>query len=213
MAKVLVFDLETDGLSTASSCVLEFAYMLWDSDTGSTESDVMYFNIDHEVPFAASRVNGLTRTKLAALSSGLYFDERMDEIRGVFHKAGVLVGHNAEEFDIPMIMSNFRKYGSSLSRSVEGRERIWKTYDTMVHAKDVVPRAQHKGHHTGNRKYYGPKLTTAYAWICNNVYKKNPSDMDGIFNATYSTQGSAHEALYDVWMTFVLYKGLLAMKV
>ena len=211
MAKALIFDTETTGLSTESSKVLEFAYMLLDHETGNVEHDVMYFNTDEEVPAAASIVNGLTRAKLGSLSSGLYFDERLEEMREVFHKADILVGHNIKSYDIPLMMSNFRMYGQSLSKLPDGKEKVWQTYDTMLHAKDLVPRAQHKAHSGGRSVYYGPKLVTTYAWICKVAYGKTASDMDAIFNTTYSTQGCAHEALYDVWMSFVAYKGLLAL--
>lgn len=215
MAKYLIFDTETDGLTTTgpdsgTANILEFAYILYDEDSGDISHGQMYFNTDHEIPYGASKVNGLTRSKLAHLSHGIYFDERIEDIQKVFHSADILVGHNSDSYDLPLMFSNFRKYGKSLSRTAEGVEKIWDTYDTMLHAKSVVPRRPNYGN--SKRPYYGPKLVTAYAWVANNLYRKTASDLDKLFEQTFELTGTAHEAFYDVWMTFCVFKALKGLE-
>lgn len=210
MPKYMVFDIETTGLDVQTAKVLELGYILWNSETRESTHGKMYFNTDDEVPYKAAAVNGLSKHKLQMLSNGCYFEDRLEEIKKVFHSADVLVGHNIEAYDLPIVKNNCIACGDRLSRSPDGTLKTWKTYDTLIHSKGVLDNGSQRGAQFRGR-YYGPKLKVAYASVCNKVYRQKPSDLDALFTRDYGTVGQAHEALYDVWMTFVVFRGLLML--
>lgn len=208
MAKHLIFDLEASGLSTQTANILEFAYIIWDDEQSSLEHGRQYFMTDDEVPYGASKVNGLTKARLDVLSSGMYFEDYVDSIKALFATADVIVGHNVISFDMPMLSHSCQRAKNPLNLDSDGNTRMWKMYDTMIHAKEIMPRLPNQ-----RGVYHGPRLTNFYAHVCRTVYKHSTTDLDNMFETTCSTQGAAHEGLYDVWMTYIGYRALLSLRV
>ena len=208
--KAFIFDLEATGLDVMTSDVCSIGYIIYDTEENKSSSSLQYFAIDHEVPYSASKVNGLTQAKLEALSNGTTFLDYSDELLDIMRGCDILVGHNSNSFDIPLLRANFARAGrrmvkdeakfvNKLSTLTDLSNIGWDTFDTIVAGKAFM--------HLNTK--YGPKLGVLYNEVCSKLYHTTKENMDKIFASTRGKSGSVHEADYDVWMTFVIFRAFL----
>lgn len=69
------------------------------------------FATPYEVPADASRVNGLTRSKLNELSGGLSLEQSKSLIESYLYSGYNLIGYNINKYDLPVINSNVMNIG------------------------------------------------------------------------------------------------------
>lgn len=126
----VVFDLETTGLSPARDEIIEIAGIkVWD---GSVEEEFSTLvNPGIPIPWAASRVNGITDGMVKSAP-------RLTEALGAFLDfvgEAVLVGHNIHSFDLPFVYAGAAK---SLDRQIANNY-----VDTLYLAKSCLPQLRH----------------------------------------------------------------------
>ena len=169
---IIYFDTETTGLRPGKICQL--SYILEGEDVRAKN---MYFAVPFVEP-GAEKVHGLTPEKLALLSGGRRFSDRMEEIAADFAEADVIVGHNVR-FDIDFLAAEF---------SYEyDRFRYRNSFCSMRAFTPVLklPRA-------GGRGLKYPKLSELMAFF--EVY---PYDVTRAQTELFRGAGGAHDARYD----------------
>ena len=126
----VVFDLETTGLSPARDEIIEIAGIK--VRDGSVEEEFSTLvNPGIPIPWAASRVNGITdgmvkNAPRLAEALGAFLD---------FVGEAVLVGHNIHSFDLPFVYAGAAK---SLDRQIANNY-----VDTLYLAKNCLPQLKH----------------------------------------------------------------------
>ncbi len=104
-ASFVLFDFETTGLKPPKDKPLQLAYLLLNSNFQVLKAKNFYFQVQEEVPLAATKIHGLTKAKLLSLGAkplACY----LDEIQFDFSVKSILpVAHNAS-FDA-LFLKNF----------------------------------------------------------------------------------------------------------
>lgn len=121
-----VIDIETTGLSVDSCEVCEIAALKVQDDAVVDEFETMV-HIDGEMPPAVSRVNNITPEMLEGAPHARAALRRLAAFTG---KSPVLVGHNVDAFDLPILRRVAKDCGTGLpcGRSVDTLElarRAW----------------------------------------------------------------------------------------
>lgn len=126
----VVFDLETTGTSCLNDSIIEIsAVKVKNAVVADTFSTLV--NPQCPIPYAASKVNGITDEMVADAPQLLDVLEDFLE----FIKADVLVGHNIQSFDLKFIYRDVRKL---LGRDVENDY-----IDTLYMARQCLPQLSH----------------------------------------------------------------------
>lgn len=170
-----IFDLETSGLNAGTDDVLQFAYMLLDSDTNQClrANSFYLWEDDFRWTFDAYNVHGISKEFLKALPKER-MPEKYQEMFTVLSRAN-LAGYNVAKFDRPFVDAFLA------NRSVKPLP-----YDSIT---DVMALAQKA---TGKRK----KLTELTRELGH-----TPESVQAINNLWFGTTGQAHDASYDVTAT------------
>ena len=121
MTLVACLDTETTGLSTTEDRIMEIALILQDLETG-VEKLRYVRRIDpcKNVAAKALAVHGITNADVMGCPT---FAQVAPMLAKILERVDLLVGHNIEGFDIPVVMASFEREGISLSRFPE-------TFDT-----------------------------------------------------------------------------------
>lgn len=99
---LIVFDLETTGISIANDRIVELAYIRVSTD-GSESSKCMRFNPEMHIPEQASRIHGIYDDDV---KDAPRFKEKARELADSF--AGCdFAGFNSNKFDFPMLVEEF----------------------------------------------------------------------------------------------------------
>ena len=126
----VVFDLETTGLSPARDEIIEIAGIK--VRDGSVEEEFSTLvNPGIPIPWAASRVNGITD---AMVKNAPYLAEALGAFLDFVGEA-VLVGHNIHSFDLPFVYTGAAK---TLDRQIANNY-----VDTLYLAKSCLPQLRH----------------------------------------------------------------------
>lgn len=118
---IIVFDIETSGLSSTSNSILEIACCVIDNelnDVEEYESKVMNIYDNREIQQQALQANGIS---MLQIENGRNPKEVLDELIKFFKKYSsgrnkpVLAGHNIDKFDIPFLANFFSVFGKDFS--------------------------------------------------------------------------------------------------
>jgi DNA polymerase-3 subunit epsilon len=143
MARFVVFDVETTGLSTRDDRIVSIAAI--DVHTGRS----FYRCVNPAVPVSrsAAAIHGLSSATLSAKPKWDVVGRAFWKwLAGVYEEPGMrvcLVGHNAARFDAPMLKNEFlrlRPAGAELQRAPLDAYVV----DTLVIARQVFPTLQSK---------------------------------------------------------------------
>lgn len=105
---LIVFDTEATDRTPEQICQLSYLMV----QSGSICGKNMFFAVD-SMSESAQRVHGMSVDDLAALSGGMRFAERAEEIFADFARADLLVGHNVSA-DVRYIRAEFERAGRQL---------------------------------------------------------------------------------------------------
>lgn len=134
---IVVFDIETSGLSAEKNCMLEVACCVIDNelnDVEEYESGVMKVYDNREIQQQALQANGITMNQI---ENGKDPKEVLNELINLFKKYSsgrnkpVLSGHNIDHFDIPFMANFFNVFG----KKFEDYVNTDLTIDTMWWAR------------------------------------------------------------------------------
>ena len=171
--KILYFDTETTGLSPGKICQLSYVVQEDERVYGKN----MFFAVPYVEP-SAQAVHGFSVEKLAVLSKGLRFSDRLEEIAEDFCTADLIVGHNVK-FDIGFLTAEFG-YENETFRYKESLCSM-RAFTPICR----LPRANHVGF-----KY--PKLSELLDFL--EIY---PYDVTRAQLQLFDGAGGAHDARYD----------------
>lgn len=116
---IVVFDIETTGLSAEKNAMIEVACCVIDSelnDVTEYESGVMQIYDNREVQQQALQANGITMNQI---TNGRDPKEVLNELINFFKKYSsgknkpVLAGHNIDKFDIEFMSNFFNVFGKN----------------------------------------------------------------------------------------------------
>lgn len=170
---IIYFDTETTGLTPGR--IVQLSYVI--SNGEKTTAKNFFFAVEY-VPVQAVQIHGFSAEKLAVLSNGKTFSDRIDEIENDFLSADLIVAHNVN-FDIGFMQAEFAY-----------QDRIFKykqAFDTMKFFAPVckLERRNHKGY-----KY--PKLSELTEFL--DIYSY---DISRETMRLYGGSSSFHDARYD----------------
>ena len=180
--KVIYFDTETTGLTPGKICQL--SYVIEDGER--VQGKNMFFAVPFVEP-SAQQVHGFSVEKLATLSGGQRFCDRLDEIAFDFSTADLIVGHNVK-FDIGFLTAEF---------SYEYETFRYKESLCSMRAFTPIcrlPRTTHVGY-----KY--PKLGELLEFL--EIY---PYDVTRAQLQLFDGAGGAHDARYDAVAVYLALK-------
>jgi DNA polymerase III alpha subunit (gram-positive type) len=136
----IYFDLETTGLNTRSSEIVQIGAV---HENGS--EFMRYIIPNGQIGKGASRVNGITKHNGRLYKNGELIEDAADPSHGLneflrwiednsqYGDRVILIGHNAIKFDAPMLMTNAI---NNNVRDIDGLCRIiWGFSDTLLHFK------------------------------------------------------------------------------
>ena len=104
--RVLALDLETTGISTNNDRIVQIA-LIGSSEDGSEISYENLVNPRRSIPMQASNVHGIYDNDVRGLSDfSTFADEIYEQVEGA-----VIIGHNARQFDLPLLNNEFRRLG------------------------------------------------------------------------------------------------------
>lgn len=161
-----------------------------------------YFATVREVPSDASRVNGLTRSKLHILSGGKALEEQYDSLRTFLYSNYIAIGYNVD-YDISVITNNVMRVG-------------WPKpiFSSVIDVLGMVRKLD------WDEKPFNFKLETVY----NHVIRLQGSSADAnkklfaslikrtSLDRTTSIgdiKDEAHNAAWDAYMTYRVYKFII----
>lgn len=98
---ILFFDTETTGLAPGKICQLSYVMQ----NKAEVAAKNFFFSVPYVEP-GALFVHGFSPERLAVLSGGARFDDKIDEIQADFSSADLLVAHNAP-FDLTFMQAEF----------------------------------------------------------------------------------------------------------
>lgn len=128
--KYIVFDLETTGISVNNDEVIEIsALKVLDGQVVDEFSTLV--NPGRPIPYAASRVNGITDDMVADMPT---FEDVLEEFFE-FIQSDILIGHNIHTFDMKFIYRDSLKYFSMIPDN--------DYVDTLYMSRNCLPDLKH----------------------------------------------------------------------
>lgn len=112
-----VFDIESTGTNTEHDRIVELAILVIRPD-GSERHHVMRFNPETPIPAEVTAVHGISDEDVRDEPT---FGHRMEAVRRFFDGAD-LAGYNIRQFDLPLLLEEFRRAGSEFD--IEGRNLL-----------------------------------------------------------------------------------------
>jgi len=106
-----IFDFETTGLRPPSDKPVQLAYILLDRNWRILKAKNFYFEVQEEIPLSATKVHGLTKTKLTQLGAKPYATYASEIQYDFFTKGLLSIAHNAN-FDIQFLRHFFLNHTS-----------------------------------------------------------------------------------------------------
>ncbi len=103
---LVVFDLETTGLSVNLDRIIEIAYLKIRPDGSTTKGDLL-LNPEMKIPAEAFAVHGISDDKVRGQPT---FKDKAEELWGIFKDASYS-GFNVLTFDLPMLKREFLRVG------------------------------------------------------------------------------------------------------
>ena len=137
ISHIIVFDIETTGLSSEKNAMIEVACCVIDNELNDVveyESGVMSIYDNREIQSQALQANGITMNQI---ENGRDPKEVLNELINLFKKYSsgrnkpVLSGHNIDKFDIPFVANFFNFFG----KNFEDYVNTDLTIDTMWWAR------------------------------------------------------------------------------
>jgi DNA polymerase-3 subunit alpha (Gram-positive type) len=108
--KIIFFDLETTGLSSAIESILEVAAVVIDENYNILDTYHSFINPGKRIPPIITKLTGITdATVRTARTEYIVVKEFMEWVKG--HSAQYVAGHNVKSFDINWIKTKVNKYG------------------------------------------------------------------------------------------------------
>ena len=182
--KFVVVDTETTGFYDTDD-VLQIGVMELDSNLNVVSMSEDYFNTNKRIKPEVANITGLNNNILTDKSGGLYFEDKIEKY-GKYLWSGdyIWIGHNID-FDIRMLNSNLERHGFD---SIKDKSRIC----TMTKYKKRLNLK------TKNGRLKNPKLGELYDYAVKSI-GKSKRDIDKL----YKGKNVAHDAMYDVFMTYI----------
>lgn len=175
----VVFDVETTGLSTTSCDIVQFAYIMFDSNNMFVKAENLYYYYEGmSWSDEAEAVHGLSREFLKQYED--QFRANLLKMYSVLNRCNV-VGHNAVKFDCPFVKNWLSRFG--LSEFQFGIQQ-----DTMTAFKPITKRSRIKLTALSELMGVKPEFVKQFA--------------DDWFKADVAS--GAHDATYDVTATALL---------
>lgn len=145
---LIVFDLETTGLSVNDDRIIQLAYVLHRPGQGEAISEMRLFNPDYPISPEASKTHGYVNQDL--LDQPL-FKEQAQEIFDLF-KDSYYGGFNVVGFDLPLLKREFMRAGLAFSYSP----------DRIIDGKVIYHYMEPRNLTTAYRLYCGKELVGAH---------------------------------------------------
>lgn len=143
---IIYLDTETTGLRPGNICQL--SYIMQDKDVVTAKN--MFFAVDF-VEMGALMVHGFSVEKLAVLSNGKRFNDRIEEIESDFNRADLIVAHNTA-FDFMFLDKEYQNCGRNFSAS-----------NSLCSMKSMTPICKLK--RTSSKGYKYPRLNELTAFL------------------------------------------------
>lgn len=197
-----LLDLETTSLDKWRTEILEVGYLQTNENLEILRSGNIYFykdNFDVESP--AQKVHGLTREFLQQ-----YRDEFEDSIIKLYTltKNSIIIGKNSNGFDVPVIENFMKRHAPELGPVIlADKVDLQKVYANPFRKWYQETTGESAGRRTG-------KLEELMA-----VIGYSEEDVNIEFNNVIETvegRDKAHSALYDAYMTYLLFRDAVKSK-
>lgn len=189
--KFVVVDVETTGFYNSDD-VIQIGVLEFDNKFNILNLEQAYFNTDKKISSNITNITGLNNPILKAKSSGLYFEDSIGKFeKYLLSGEYVIVGHNIK-FDIRMLNANLERSGFSQIKAKN-------TICTMSKYK------QRMGLKQKNGRIKDPKLGELYNYAIRES-GSTKGKLDGIYTRYSGNDALAHDALYDVYMTYMSYR-------
>ena len=194
--KYLSIDTETTSVNPHTAQMLSIGVVeFWrygDKLSPAKCIDEKIFATPYEVPAVASRVNGLTRSKLNELSGGLSLEQSKSLIESYLYSGYNLIGYNINKYDLPVINSNVMNIGWE-------RPNFGRVIDVFELAK-----------RRWGRELPNKKLGTVFKRVLaeTGITEKQVKNAFRLYSKNANVQ--AHNAAWDAYMTYFIYKYLVS---
>ncbi|SFB22487.1 3'-5' exonuclease [Clostridium frigidicarnis] len=183
--KLIFFDTETTDIKPDIGSICQLSYIIVDTSTkpNSIEGKNFFFTVEHMSP-SAEKIHGFSLEKLYDLSSGEYFEDKLEYFLNDFLDADILIGHNVS-FDIKFLCHELEGIGEIYSPKNK--------FCTMNYYKNIckIPKA--------NGEIKNPKLVEAVQFfgLTDNVISKKADTL-------FKESGNYHDARFDVAATYLI---------
>lgn len=186
----VVIDTETTGIYDSDD-IIQLSQFICDEDLKIKSWTNDYFLTDKAISPSVTNVTGLNRRKLTFLSNNEYFEDKALEYLRTWNQPNtVIIGHNIATFDMRIINANLERHGYP---------RIdVPVIDTMRRYRDLLNLTDKRG----NAKY--PKLGELYKYVLDR-FKMTEEEAKKMFEEEFKVEAKAHNALYDIFMTYFSY--------
>lgn len=194
--KYLSIDTETTSVNPHTARMLSIGVVeFWrcgDKLSPAKCIDEKFFATPYEVPADASRVNGLTRSKLNELSGGLSLEQSKSLIESYLYSGYNIIGYNINKYDLPVINSNVMNIGWE-------RPNFGRIIDVFELAK------RYWGRELPNKK-----LGTVFKQVLaeTGITEKQVKNAFRLYSKNANVQ--AHNAAWDAYMAYFIYRYLVS---
>lgn len=190
--KIIIFDIETSGLTPGYICQLSYLVIEDESVCGQN----FYFTVP-EVKRGAQNVHHLSVHKLKKLSEGMTFFDWSKEVFHDFNNADKIIAHNIQ-FDMPFLESEFDRCGLKLKNKNK--------FCTMVHFTDIC-KLPFKNSHSAYRycdKYKFPKLEELTKFL--GITHKEILELASSLYKVNKEELASHDTRYETIATWLCYQ-------
>ncbi len=177
----VVFDIETTGLDATNCDIVQFAYILFDSQNVAVRAESLYFYYDgmHWDQAVADKTHQFSLSELQVHAQE--FRKNCIRMFTVLNEATV-IGHNSNHFDVPFVTKWLSKFGFPYLKP----ERC---EDTMICMRPLTKRSRIKLMSLAELCGYDDKIVTAMGQVW----------FGDAFGAS-----AAHNAMFDVAATSLI---------
>ena len=159
--KITFFDLETTGLNIEQDKIIEISIVCFDSVEKVIHNITQRINpgVDSIMHPVAAKTHGISLHELISQPTLVDF---WPNIKVLFDDS-TIIGHNVENFDIPLLQNELMRYSLSKPR----HSAVWDTYThtSMMMEKHIIPRGRKSLGEIFKTMYPGktpPKAHSAY---------------------------------------------------
>lgn len=190
-----VIDIETTGFNRINDDILEVGYIKCNGACNMISSDTLYFyKPEFKVESGAQKIHGLTRDYLQNYEK--YFYRNLAALSTII-KNGNIVGKNSNVFDLPFIRAFIQKYmpylpTPSVKRSVDVQELLVNEFRNWYEKTQGVAKTRKSG------------TLVQLIEMIGLTQEQVKEEFKVVFPK--SERVGAHSALYDAYMTLLLFK-------